>query len=35
MLGPIIRTFSNEGSQCMFLWKNNENYPQTIPVAPS
>ena len=25
---------SNEGSQCMFLLKNMQNYPKIIPVSP-
>ena len=36
---PLIRTVSPEASndrlQCMFSWKNQENYPLLIPFTPS
>ena len=34
-LEPSQQDGSNDGSQYMFLWKNMDNYPETVPVTPS
>ena len=34
-LEPSLRESSNEGSQCMFFWRNMVNYPLSIPITPS
>ena len=33
-LEPSQKDNSNDGSQNMFLWKLNDNYPKIIPVTP-